>query len=168
MKAFSKLNFFIVRLDECRFENDGFHSYERLTENIQKPLIENWRLQFLIYIFFLFLFLLIISFFLRYFHFVLFYMFSFPIPWIYILVVSISVLYFIPCFSLHFFFSSSSFTCFFFPSFFFFYLVLSIFRKNNISFFNYKKCPIDFQIYVWHKFDLLSTPQSRLQNLRVT
>ncbi len=24
------------------------------------------------------------------------------------------------------------------------------------------------EIYVWHKFDLLSTPQSRLQNLRVT
>ncbi len=54
MKAFSKLHFFIVRLAECRFENDGFHSFERLIENIQKRSTENWRLLFLIYIFFSF------------------------------------------------------------------------------------------------------------------
>jgi hypothetical protein len=31
-----------------------------------------------------------------------------------------------------------------------------------------KATHFDKQINVWHKFDLLSTPQSRLRNLRVT
>ncbi len=31
-----------------------------------------------------------------------------------------------------------------------------------------RKLHFQMQIYVWHKFDLLSTPQSRLRNLRVT